>query len=672
MSKLNNYIALDISDNSLEVMECQRDFWGRYVIKRMNRSALEKGTIVDGDIKNANALMKSLKKLLNTAKPSAITCANCLLSIPENKVFTHIFHVPIGLKNNDIEDFLLNQSEGIIPFNRETIISDYAVVDTTEKEKIVLYAAAPSKLINDILGVLKNVKINVLSVELESLSVARSLLTKPLIKDSNMIVDIGGNFSNIAIYDKQGLKLTVSLPLAGNQFTKEIRSKTKLTIEKSSQLKIKYGLSSSNAKAVLALRSSIDKIIEEITRSIAYFEKKTGQTIKRVLLVGGSAKLPGIVDYLTSKIDIEIISGNPWHRLKKSAGILKIFKKREGVLYSTVIGLMLRGQQKDYRKGINLLPSNKRKGSIIQLRSGNKRDWIKYVIFAFIIIAFALLLVFKDDIRGDREVRSVVSFDTIEKRVSMVVSYSDEEVTDFSASRIKGDVISHNGEVEEVWSGVSTKELTILAEDYLEVHNDSDEEVTLIMNSRLSQGVDIFYLAEALRLDQGDSTIVRVVRQDDQQVVLNDGIYRFIALPEARQDLIYGEKKSEFDMLPPEQISQVDVTSIIGLQELLRQRAQEKSYSSLAEGVYVNDPLLFKIDSLKYISLGDGKVGVRLSVQYSWLQVSKNDLIDLTLDKLEGEVSEYILENAGINILISNSNESEKVAEIDVVWSILK
>jgi len=209
MSKLNNFFALDISDNSLEVLGSQKNFWGQTVIKNVNRLPLEKGLIVDGQIKNVNALIKTLKKLLATAKPTKITSKHCLLSIPENKVFTHIFKVPSALKGDEIEEFLLNQAEGIIPFNRETVYADYAEMETDNKEKKILYVAAPKKLIDDIIAILKQLNITVLFIELESLCTSRALIDKKTGKKATMIIDIGGNFSNIGIFDKGGVKLTV-------------------------------------------------------------------------------------------------------------------------------------------------------------------------------------------------------------------------------------------------------------------------------------------------------------------------------------------------------------------------------------------------------------------------------------------------------------------------------
>jgi len=668
MAKLNNFIALDISDNSLEVMECQRDFWGRYVIKKINRVSLEKGIIINGEIKNANALLKAIKKLLSSAKPSAISTYNCFLSIPENKVFTHIFHVPADLKDADIEDFLLNQSEGIIPFNRETVISDYKIVDQNEKEKIVFYAAAPRKLVQDTLAILKDAKLNVLLIELESYSVARSLLSKADGKDVNMILDIGGNFSNIAIYDKQGLKLTVSLPMAGNQFTKEIRTKAKLTTAKATDLKTKEGLNSSNKMAVKALKDSLDKIVEEIIRSVNYFEKTTDQKFKKIIIVGGSAKLPGIVDYLKDKTGLLVEIGNPWHRLKKSPEVLKIFTKSKGMLYSTVIGLMLRGKQKDYRQGINLMPARGKKKNIIQLSSGNKQDWIKYLVFFLLVIVFISLIMFKEEIRGDEAKEPVSKVDIYEESVPMVVSYNPEVVKDLSLGRIKGEIIEQSGEATFQWEGVTTDQLTILANDYLVVYNKSDEDLTLVANSRLSADKEVYYLKEPLHIMPGEFSAVQVVGEDGN-VNLKEGRYNFIALSEDRQELVYGIKELEIEVIPPEQISQLDVTGIISLQEGLRKETQSISYSNLPKGVYIDEPVQSRITSIKYVNMGDKKVGMKMVVSYQWVSLAKNDLLEVFNIKLSDKSLLDKLNNASFKVNKQSINETEKAISVEVVAS---
>ena len=307
MAKLKNFFTLDISNNAVEAISCHSTFFGRLILKGINRVVLDKGVIVNGVIKNPNALIKAIKKVLNTAKPKPITAKTCLLSIPENRMFTNIFSVPATLKEDEIEQYLLMQAEGIIPFSKDSMYSDYRVVENAVQEKKVLYVAAPRQLVEDILAILKSLSINVQVIELESLALARCLL--PVFgnnKSATMIVDIGGYFSNIAIYDREGMKETVSLPVAGSYFTEVFRKKGKLSLEEALDLKEKQGCRVKDEKIASGLNELLDKILQEISRSIKYYEQKNSRQVNKIVLTGGSAEMVGLLEYFTSKLKIQI------------------------------------------------------------------------------------------------------------------------------------------------------------------------------------------------------------------------------------------------------------------------------------------------------------------------------------------------------------------------------
>ena len=194
----------------------------------------------------------------------------------------------------------------------------------------------------------------------------------------------------------------------------------------------------------------------------------------------------------------------------------------------------------------------------------------------------------------------------------------------------------------------------------------------MIANSRLSIDENIFYLFDSLRLAPGESSTAQVVGKDDQSIILSEGIYKFIALPIAKQKLIYGEKKYELDIIPPEQISQIDIKNITQLQESLQDEAEKNSYNQLPAGTYINKPLAFNIGNLKYIRMDDKQVGLRLFADYQWVKISMEDLINLSMIKLANKVSEYKLRSAEVEIVKQNDNDAEKIIAIDVIWSILE
>jgi len=542
MSKLNNFFALDISDNSLEVLGSQKNFWGQTVIKNVNRLPLEKGLIVDGQIKNANALIKTLKKLLATAKPTKITSKHCLLSIPENKVFTHIFKVPSALKGDEIEEFLLNQAEGIIPFNRETVYADYAEMETDNKEKKILYVAAPKKLIDDIIAILKQLNITVLFIELESLCTSRALIDKKTGKKATMIIDIGGNFSNIGIFDKGGVKLTVSLPVAGNHITQQIKAKNKLTLEKAEEIKVSKGLKSPNKKVLEAIHSSLDKIISEATRSIEYYQQKTGQVVDQLLIIGGTAHLPGLKDYFTRQMGMEIIMGNPWNVIKKVPSVSKYFRKEDAYLFTTVMGLIVRGFAKNYKQGINLLPNGRQQKKGFTLGEGIKKSWWKILVLILIICAFTGIIVFRDSLRMSRKDKISNTEQAIQYQVDFSVDYGSEAMTSIDIPRLRGELIVNYGTAEVVLVNISVADFPSLAGDYLDLHNDTSQSITLRKASRLEFNDQVYSLAEIVTLPAQAVKTVQVVSEDNTEVVLEPGNYSFVSLTADQQQTIYGIK----------------------------------------------------------------------------------------------------------------------------------
>jgi len=670
MAKLNNFFALDISSNSLVAIECQRNFWGKFIINNINRLELDPGVIVNGEIKNPNALYKAIKKLFSTAKPGKIDCKYCLLSIPENKVFTHIFQAPADLKHDQIEDFIFNQVEGIIPFNRETTIADFKIVKLNDKFKQILYAAAPQKLINDILAILKKFNVSVLAVELESLSVARALLTKQTSKEANIIVDIGGNFSNITIFDKEGLKLTVSLPIAGNQMTEELCQRAKLTKAKANELKAKEGLNTTKKLALQALQDSLDKIVEEMRRSIVFYQERSGRSVAKAIFVGGSANMPGLIDYFQSKLDLVTVKGNPWHRLRKSAAVLKRFPKQVGPLYTSAIGLILRGSGKNYRQGINMLPAKNKKSNFINIKPSTKQDWPKFIILGLIIVALVLLFVFQDKLRSGRIPLTVTSNQLVQT-VDLVVSYAEGDLPNLQNSRITGSLVDAIGEAEVVLEKTTTQDIKSLADDYVTVINESTSSITLVAGSRLSDGSETYYLLEALSVPAGSRELAQLVDQVGDFIKLNTGRYDFVALAADRRAEIYADKVDRIKILDPELAGKFDTLELASAQEDLQQQARQMAWIGLAEGYYVNEPVEVKLLSIEYISNEDGNLVVLGQVEYYWLKIPANELIVLTLDRLnDSKITQANLQSAQVELVPVNINNLEKFVQIQAIWRI--
>lgn len=135
---------------------------------------------------------------------------------------------------------------------------------------------------------------------------------------------------------------------------------------------------------MLILQSVLQDILEEIRKSISFYEKKSKRKIKKVLLCGGSSLLPKLSSYFASNLGIDTQVPDPWEGIN----VEKSFKKRKPhpVFFANVIGLAKRGLEKDPEKaGINLIPPEKRlKPAFIGRRLAKSK------IFSFFVIGWTI------------------------------------------------------------------------------------------------------------------------------------------------------------------------------------------------------------------------------------------------------------------------------------------
>jgi len=221
--------------------------------------------------------------------------------------------------------------------------------------------AVPKDIVDDYLEVFQNVEIKPIALEIESMSLARSLIGNR--KETILITDIGARTTNFNVFADNKLRLSISIDIAGNKLSRVLGEKLDINFQEAENLKKEIGLDpeQKEGKVFLILQKEIQEIIAEIKKIEDYFQNKTGKKIEKVILAGGSTALPHLTDYLAENLEKPVSIGDPWEKI--NTDILKekeYFEKTpelNQVLYAPAIGSALRGLMKEPEKeGINLLP----------------------------------------------------------------------------------------------------------------------------------------------------------------------------------------------------------------------------------------------------------------------------------------------------------------------------
>lgn len=367
--KLDGAFGIDISDGSIEVLELK--LFGNFRVATYGRVILEEGVTKNGEIIKAEVLKRKITETLSRAVPRKISTNRVVISLPESKIFIHHFELPLADERGWLRSIFYSRKKELkrrlshlveeevrklIPYDMDSIYYDWQLLPAPpsikEPRERVIFVGAPKDIVDKYVAVMSELGLTLVALDIESTSLARTLLEKE--DFSQMIVDIGLRTSNVSIFDRGGfLTLSVSVPIAGQEFTNAIAEKLGVPEEEAERLKKTIGLRSDEPANILPiLEPKLEKIIQGIRGAIEHYESSYFQPVKKIILAGGSALLPKLDEYLAKQLNVEVSVGNPLKIVKWK----KVLGKNapEAIFFATVAGLAMRGaSSKSY--DINLL-----------------------------------------------------------------------------------------------------------------------------------------------------------------------------------------------------------------------------------------------------------------------------------------------------------------------------
>lgn len=340
--------GLDISDYSIEIVSLGGSI-EKPKLLAMGRAVLEPGVVKNGKIFQKEKLRSVLQSLIKKPNFGKIKTKKFIFSLPELKSFIHIFKIPEALKKKTIKREIELQVIQNFPFPLKDLYFDFKI-----KNKEVLLVATQKDIVEDYLEVFKKLKLKPVALEVESQSLARSLIKNK--EETTLIADIGARTTNFSVFDKNKLRLSIIIDIAGNKFSRALTKKLSISPSKAESIKKEIGLNPNKkeGKAFLILQKEIQKIISEIKKIDEYFQEKEGKSFEKITLAGGSSALPYLAEYLAENLEIPVIVGDPWDKINidilKTKEYFKEALKVNPILYATAIGSALRGLTKSPEK----------------------------------------------------------------------------------------------------------------------------------------------------------------------------------------------------------------------------------------------------------------------------------------------------------------------------------
>ncbi|HVZ66888.1 MAG TPA: type IV pilus assembly protein PilM [Patescibacteria group bacterium] len=339
---MNKIIGLDIGSSSIKVASVKKD-GALFVLESVAVAPTTAKGMTSESLLDLQAMSDTIKNLLVS---SNIKTQDVALSVPESQVYTKVIEMP-DLSSQELSSALKFEMEQYIPLPLDQAKTDWEVLgknDVNGKKMIdVMLVAAPLGVVQKYEKVMELAKLIPQVIETEIVSVHRALLPLVNNSDSNMIVHIGATTTSVAIVKNGIIRMVFSAALGGLAITRAISVDLGIDMTQAENYKKAYGLNKDafEGKVGKALAPILDSIVGDIRKALLSFqEKNNNETVKQVVLSGGSSLLPGIDVYFTNSLNSQVVLGNCFtaYNIQNVPNELMI----EAPSYNVVIGLALR------------------------------------------------------------------------------------------------------------------------------------------------------------------------------------------------------------------------------------------------------------------------------------------------------------------------------------------
>lgn len=339
-------VGLDISDQSVKFMRLTLR-GGNIVIDRYGERAVPVGVVESGAVRNVEALAKVLIELKEEYKLTEVVA-----SMPEEEAYIVRLALP-ARKESELREGVELQLEESIPLSATETVFDYEVIERPLKEHgnyEMVVSALPEKTVTSYTEVFKSAGLRPLAFEVEAQAIARAVI--PAGDDQLvMIIDFGKTRTSFFIVSGWSVVFTATAKsIGGEDITTAIQKGLNISHEKAEQLKVERGLLTvaHRREFFFAVIPIISILRDEINKHQSYWETHRenhgclGRQIEKVIICGGQATLPGLIDYLNMNLNIPVTLGNPWENLFSFEKYIPPINLNQALRYTTAIGLSLR------------------------------------------------------------------------------------------------------------------------------------------------------------------------------------------------------------------------------------------------------------------------------------------------------------------------------------------
>jgi type IV pilus assembly protein PilM len=306
-------VGLDIGSTSIRAVEATIGK-EQPVIDNFGQVFLPPGTVIGGVIKDGRVVTTALRQLWTS---HTFTTKNVVLGVTHQQVVVREIEIA-RLPQKELRQALPFLVRDVLPLPvDEALLDFYPLEDRKASGETMrgLLIAAPKQPVIEQVHAVEAAGLHVEQVDLSCFAALRA--SAHLAKDTEALLDIGANGTNIIVHTDGTPKIVRTIPRGGAEVTTLLATRLGISNSDAETIKCRVGLNhEENDESADIVNEAIRPLITEIRSSFTYLSSSNpGERVRRLALVGGAALLPGLPEKLTEELGMPAFLSDPLQRV---------------------------------------------------------------------------------------------------------------------------------------------------------------------------------------------------------------------------------------------------------------------------------------------------------------------------------------------------------------------
>lgn len=320
-------IGLDIGSSAVRAAQVRQGRRGS-ALERIGQVQLPAGAVRDGEIVDPDVVVAALKQLWRTFKLDSRKVA---VGLANQHVIVRRLDLPY-MTEEELRHSLALQVDGLIPIPVDNAVLDFCVLgestsaDGTRQIRVLL-VAAQREMVDELLAVVQRAKLQPVSIDLDAFAALRSMAPPGVVGDAGaeMIVDVGSTVTDLIVHRNGAPHFVRTVLFGGESITAGLMAELVVDHDEAERLKSRVtvggALTDDEREAAEVVAAQSQRLIDEVRGSIDYCTAQRDiPQIERIVLTGGSSRLPQLPEQLADGLNLEIATGSPLAAFDQTSG----------------------------------------------------------------------------------------------------------------------------------------------------------------------------------------------------------------------------------------------------------------------------------------------------------------------------------------------------------------